>query len=129
MTIVFLVACTSIANRGTQESSLFNQIFTIGKMLMLAFILLMSIFYFNIGNYSPLLSHHHPEYGTLGIVVGATLVFFSYLGFDIIPAIAEEAKNPKKDVPRAIIHQILYVIVVYILMSFFVNGVGRLEDF
>lgn len=40
----------------------------------------------------------------MGVVTGATLVFYSYLGFDIIPAIAEEAKNPKKDVPRAIIH-------------------------
>jgi basic amino acid/polyamine antiporter, APA family len=85
--------------------------------------------FFNIGNYTPLLSQHHPEYGAMGIVVGGTLVFYAYLGFDIIPAVAEEAKNPKKDVPRAIIHQVLYVMVIYIVVAFFVNGVGRMENF
>ncbi len=64
-----------------------------------------------------------------GILVGATLVFFAYLGFDIIPAVAEEAKDPKKDVPRAIIHQVLYTAVIYVLVAFTVNGVGRLELF
>ena len=59
---------------------------------------------FNPANYTPLLSTTHSEHGVLGIVVGSTLVFYAYLGFDIIPAVAEEAKNPKKDVPRAIVH-------------------------
>jgi basic amino acid/polyamine antiporter, APA family len=40
----------------------------------------------------------------MGIFLGATLVFYAYLGFDIIPAVAEEAKDAKRDVPRAIIH-------------------------
>ena len=66
--------------------------------------------------------------GVLGIFVGSTLVFYAYLGFDIIPAVAEEAKNSRRDIPRAIIHQVLYVMVIYILVAFFVNGVGRLEN-
>lgn len=67
--------------------------------------------------------------GVLGILAGSTLVFYAYLGFDIIPAVAEEAKNSRRDIPRAIIHQVLYVMVIYILIAFFVNGVGRLENF
>jgi APA family basic amino acid/polyamine antiporter len=99
------------------------------KMVILFFLLIISLRFFNISNYSPLLSIKHPENGYLGIVVGATLVFYAYLGFDIIPAVAEEAKNPKKDVPRAIIHQVLYTAVIYIFVAFAVNGVGRLEFF
>lgn len=104
LSILFIIACTAIANRGSQDSSMFNQVFTIAKMIILAFILVMAIAYFDYSNYTPLLSEHHPELGTVGIFVGSTLVFYAYLGFDIIPAVAEEAKNPKKDVPRAIIH-------------------------
>jgi APA family basic amino acid/polyamine antiporter len=121
--------CTYISNRGSQESSLFNQVFTLAKLVILGFIIIMAAIFFDFSNYTPLLSQHHPEQGVLGICVGATLVFYAYLGFDIIPAVAEEAKNPKKDIPRAIIHQVLYVIVVYILVAFFVNGVARLENF
>ena len=93
--------------------------FTLAKLVVLAFILIVSLTFFNISNYSPLLSTTNPDQGPLGIVVG----------YDIIPAVAEEAKNPKKDVPRAIIHQVLYVLVIYVLVAFAVNGVGRLENF
>ncbi len=97
-------------------------------MIILAFILIMAMAFFDISNYKPLLSQHHPEMGVLGIFVGSTLVFYAYLGFDIIPAVAEEARNSRRDIPRAIIHQVLYVMVIYILVAFFVNGVGRLEN-
>lgn len=65
----------------------------------------------------------------MGIFHGATLIFYAYLGFDVIPAIAEEAKNAKRDVPRALIHQVLYVLVIYVAVAYVVNGVGRLENF
>lgn len=71
---------------------------------MLAFILIFAFTFFDIKNYTPFLSTTHPDQGFLGVVLGATLVFYAYLGFDIIPAVAEEAKDPKRDVPRAIIH-------------------------
>jgi APA family basic amino acid/polyamine antiporter len=99
------------------------------KMVVLLFLLIISCVFFNIANYKPLLSVHHPEYGAMGIVIGATLVFYAYLGFDIIPAVAEEAIDAKRNVPRAIIHQVLYTIVIYILVAFAINGVGRLENF
>ena len=73
-------------------------------MVVLLFLLIFSLIFFDIANYTPLLSVHHPEHGVLGIVVGATLVFYAYLGFDIIPAVAEEAIDAKKNVPKAIIH-------------------------
>ncbi len=104
ISLLFILACTAISNTGSQESSLFNQVFTLAKLVILFLILIFSIIFFDSSNYSPLLSTTHPEQGPLGIVIGATLVFFAFLGFDIIPAVAEEAKNPKKDVPRALIH-------------------------
>ena len=124
-----MIACTAISNQGSQESSIFNQVFTLAKLVVLLFIFIVSLVFFNISNFSPLLSTTHPEEGPMGLVVGATLVFYAYLGYDIIPAVAEEAKDPKRDVPRALIHQVLYTIVIYVCVAFAVNGVGRLENF
>jgi APA family basic amino acid/polyamine antiporter len=73
-------------------------------MIILLFLIIISFVFFDSSHYSPLLSTTHPEHGAMGIVLGATLVFYAYLGFDIIPACAEEAKNPKRDIPRALIH-------------------------
>jgi APA family basic amino acid/polyamine antiporter len=61
------------------------------KLVVLACILVFALMFFDIKNYTPFLSTTHPEQGFLGVVLGATLVFYAYLGFDIIPAVAEEA--------------------------------------
>jgi APA family basic amino acid/polyamine antiporter len=102
-----------------QESSKFNYIFTVSKLFILLFIIIVSFVYFDISNYSPFFNEKE---GYQGIIKGATLVYYGYLGFDIMTIVAEESKNPVKEVPKAIVHSILYVAAIYILVSFSING-------
>lgn len=64
--------------------------------MILLFIVTVSFANFNVENLSPLLVE---DKGMTGVIEGATILFFGYLGFDFITTIAEEAKNPRRDVP------------------------------
>ena len=64
--------------------------------MILLFIVIVSFANFNVENLSPLLVE---DKGMTGVIEGATILFFGYLGFDFITTIAEEAKNPRRDVP------------------------------
>lgn len=119
MAVLYLVFCTWLANRGSEESNTFNLIFTSTKLGVMLVIIIVSFIYFDPQNMQPFITEEH---GLYGLVVGAVLVFFGYLGFDIITTLSEEAKNPKTDVPKSIVHSILYVMAIYITVSFSVSG-------
>lgn len=61
------------------------------------------------------------------MIEGSTILFFAYLGFDFITTISEEAKNPKRDVPIAIILSVFLSMLIYVLISFSVSGVGNMS--
>ena len=89
----------------------------------MAFIASMSFLNFDIQNFTPFLDE---EKGVPGVIEASTILFFGYLGFDFITTISEEAKNPKKDVPRAILFSVILSMAIYMILSFAVNGVGNL---
>jgi APA family basic amino acid/polyamine antiporter len=62
------------------------------------------------------------QYGTLGIFAGAALVFFAFIGFDVVATSAEEVKNPQKNLPRGIFGGLAIVNVLYILVSLALTG-------
>jgi APA family basic amino acid/polyamine antiporter len=74
-------------------------------------------------NFVPFLNE---EKGIPGVIEASTILFFGYLGFDFITTISEEAKNPQRDVPKAIIISVVLSMVIYVIISFAVNGVGNL---
>ena len=98
---------------------------TIAKLGILAFIVLVSAFFFDIGNFSPFLIE---EKGPLGVIEASTILFFGYLGFDFITTISEEALNPIKDVPIAILMSVILSMVIYTTVTFAVSGVGVLSN-
>ncbi|MFP5368202.1 MAG: amino acid permease, partial [Actinomycetes bacterium] len=62
------------------------------------------------------------QYGTLGIFAGAALVFFAFIGFDVVATSAEEVKNPQKTLPRGIFGGLALVTLLYILVSLALTG-------
>mmetsp|Transcript_21360 Transcript_21360/g.20509 ORF Transcript_21360/g.20509 Transcript_21360/m.20509 type:complete len:246 (-) Transcript_21360:436-1173(-) len=118
--------CTLVANQGMSHSSNFNILFTLSKLSILLFIALVSFYLFDISYYANFVEDCG---GLSGILKGSTLVYYSYLGFDIMSIVAEEGKNALKDVPKSMVHSILYVAIIYILISISIFGVGRLQDF
>jgi APA family basic amino acid/polyamine antiporter len=75
-------------------------------------------------DYSPFLNH-----GWGGVLRGAAVVFFAFIGFDAVSTAAQEAKNPKKDMPRGILGSLAICTILYILFSYVLTGVAPFTDF
>jgi amino acid transporter len=83
---------------GIQESARVNIAMVILKLVMVVGFIGVGAFYVRPENWTPL-----PPNGLNGILSGASLIFFAYIGFDAVSTTAEEAKNPQRDIPRAMI--------------------------
>jgi APA family basic amino acid/polyamine antiporter len=118
-----MIFCTWITTLGSEAVGAFNNVVTSGKLFTLFFITVVSLFHFKTENFTPFLDE---ERGIGGVIEASTILFFGYLGFDFITTITEEAKNPQRDVPVAIILSVLVSMAIYVVISFTVNGVGNL---
>lgn len=106
--------------RGARESAIVNTVVVIIKAGILIFFSLVAFSAFNAGNFEPLL-----PMGAAGVTAAASSVFFSYIGFDAASTAGEEAINPKRDLPRAIMLSMLIVTITYVLVA--VSAIGARE--
>src|SRR5499427_3247830 len=122
---LIIVVVTTILVIGIKESANFTTAIVILKVAVVCvFIALATIFLFK-NNWQP--NHWHPfippntgetgHYGWSGILRGAGVVFFAYIGFDAVSTAAQEARNPKKDMPRGILASLAICTVLYILVA------------
>lgn len=116
MFVIFLLAC--ILSFGVKESSRINQIIVYIKLAVIAIFLGIGIFYFKPDNWHPFL-----PFGTQGIIHGAGLIFFAYVGFDAVSTAAEETKNPHRDLPIGIIASLAICTLIYIAVAAVLTGI------
>ncbi|KAH8962262.1 hypothetical protein BDL97_05G092200 [Sphagnum fallax] len=107
-----LLATGAIAIWSTQGTSYLNWIATLVNMLIIAFIIIAGLAHAKAENYKPFL-----PYGVRGIFSAASVLFFSYLGFDAVSTMAEETKNPGRDIPIGLLGSMTICMVVYVLMA------------
>jgi len=69
------------------------------------------------------------EFGWVGISKGAAIIFFAYIGFDAVSTAAQEAKNPKRDMPIGILGSLVICTLLYVLFSYVLSGVATVDDF
>ncbi|MSR75142.1 MAG: amino acid permease [Planctomycetes bacterium] len=126
--VLVVVAVTLVLVKGIQESARFNATMVAVKVFAVLFVILVGAFYINPENWQPMAPmgwggisfFGHNVFGEsssgppVGMVAGAAIIFFAYIGFDSVSTHAEEAKNPQKDVPIAIIASLLICTVLYI---------------
>jgi APA family basic amino acid/polyamine antiporter len=98
-------------------------VITSAKLIILFFIIAISFTLFDKQNFTPFLDQDH---GPMGVVEATLILFFGYLGFDFITTIAEEAKNPSRDIPIAIQLSVILSMGIYALVALAVQGVGRM---
>ena len=125
---------TTLLALGTKLSSNFRVVVTAIKVAVVLLVIIVGVFYIKAANYSPV----HPacragdaaaastsrcsrahrreaaHYGWYGVLAGASIVFFAFIGFDIVATTAEETKNPQRDVPRGIFGSLAIVTVLYV---------------
>ncbi len=122
--LVVVLACTLLLVRGASESARLNAIFVCLKIGILLFFCVVAFTVFHAGNLSPFL-----PLGLAGVTAAAGQVFFSYIGFDAASTAGEEAKNPRRDLPIAILGSLAVVTVLYVLVAIAALGAQPWQSF
>ncbi|GAB3944635.1 amino acid permease [Corynebacterium tapiri] len=117
---VVVILATLVLLTGGKESAVVNTVMVGLKIAVLAFFCVVAFTAFKAGNFAPF-----APLGAVGVTVAASQVFFSYVGFDAASTAANEAKNPQRDLPRAIIWSLGIVTAVYCLVA--VAALGALN--
>ncbi|HEY0764965.1 MAG TPA: amino acid permease [Pyrinomonadaceae bacterium] len=101
---------------GIKESSNFNAVMVLIKILVLLFFIGLALYYVSP---STMVEHWKPfqPQGWFGTFTGAAVVFFAYIGFDAVSTVAEETKNPAKDLPVGIIASLIICTILYVLVA------------
>ncbi|NUR91961.1 MAG: amino acid permease [Nonomuraea sp.] len=125
VTAILIVAlATWLLLRGSSESAAANSVFVIIKIVVLVFFCVVAFTAFTAKNFTPF-----APMGVAGITAAASQVFFSYIGFDAASTAGEEAKNPKRDLPLAIILSLVIVTTIYVLVAVAAIGAMPWQDF
>lgn len=130
---VFIIVLMSLLLiKGTKESAFVNGIIVTVKIAVVLVFIALGWQYINNDNYSPYIPDNTGKFGDFGfsgIIRAAAIVFFAYIGFDAVSTAAQEAKNPKKDMPIGILGSLLICTVLYILFAHVMTGVTSYTTF
>ncbi len=130
---VFIVMLMSfILMRGTKESATVNAIIVMLKVTVVLVFIALGWQYIKPENYTPYIPENtgtFGEFGFSGIIRAAAIVFFAYIGFDAVSTAAQEAKNPKKDMPIGILLSLGICTILYILFAHVMTGVVNYTAF
>ena len=118
--------------RGTEGSSIFNGFIVFLKVSVILIFVILGWKYINTDNYTPYIPANTGilgEYGFSGILRGAAIVFFAFLGFDAVSTAAQETKNPKRNMPIGILVSLLVCTVLYMVFAHVMTGVAHYTAF
>lgn len=130
MLIVVLMSLFLI--RGTEGSSIFNGFIVFLKIAVILIFVILGWQFIQVENYTPYIPENTGklgEYGFSGILRGAAVVFFAFLGFDAVSTAAQETKNPKRDMPIGILVSLLVCTLLYVLFAHVMTGVAHYTEF
>ncbi|HEY9260167.1 amino acid permease, partial [Chitinophaga sp.] len=144
--LFILLALTLLLIRGTQSSAIVNNIIVITKVAIVLLFIFLGWKYINPANHTPFtipatagtVKMHNGQvvdyanfwnHGWAGVLRGAGVVFFAFIGFDAVSTAAQETKNPKKNMPIGILVSLAICTVLYILFSFVLTGIAPFTDF
>lgn len=134
--LAILLILTLILIKGTSESAGLNAIIVIVKVAIVLVFIALGWSFINPGNYEPFtIPEGTPghdsfrEFGWGGVLGGAGIVFFAFIGFDAVSTAAQEAKNPKKDMPIGILGSLVICTILYVLFSYVLTGIANWEEF
>ncbi|MGH3981438.1 MAG: amino acid permease [Pseudonocardiaceae bacterium] len=134
---------TVVLALGIKLSSRVSQVITAIKIAVVLLVIVVGIGFIQLSNYTPYIPPARPggssggteqsllsllsgaegsTYGIFGLLAAASVVFFAFIGFDIVATTAEEARNPQRDMPRAIIGSLAIVTVLYVAVALVITG-------
>src|SRR5438309_2279549 len=137
--VFILLILSLLLIRGTQQSAWVNNLIVITKVAIVILVIVIGWGFMKPENHTPYIpaattytTHDgvtHNYGGIMGILGAAGVVFFAYIGFDAVSTAAQEAKNPKRDMPIGILGSLVVCTLLYVLFSYVLSGVATVEDF
>src|ERR1700747_3261926 len=137
--VFILLLLTLLLIRGTKESAFVNGIIVVLKVSIVLLVIGIGWHFVKPANHTPLIPApttyvtpqgiSHAYGGILGILGAAGVVFFAYIGFDAVSTAAQEARNPKRDMPIGILGSLVICTILYVLFSYVLSGVATVQDF
>ncbi|MDB5733276.1 MAG: putative amino acid permease, partial [Variovorax sp.] len=147
--IVIALVMTGVLILGIKLSSRVTSVIVAIKLVIVLLVIAVGVFYVKAANYRPFVPPARPgqagsglkapliqtllgftpsTFGVGGIIAGAAIVFFAFIGFDIVATAAEETKEPQRDLPRGIFGSLIVCTVLYVAVSLVVVGMQRYGD-
>ena len=111
------VLITYLVYRGTKESKNISNVMVLIKLAVIVLIIIVGAFYIDINNWTPFMPN-----GFGGVMGGVSAVFFAYIGFDAVSTLAEESKDPQRDLPKGMIYSLVICTVIYIILALVLTG-------
>ena len=134
-----LLVLSLLLIRGTQQSALVNSLIVVLKVSIVLMVIAIGWGFISPANHSPLIPEattfvnregiEHAYGGIMGILGAAGVVFFAYIGFDAVSTAAQEAKDPKKDMPMGILGSLVVCTILYILFAWVLSGLAPVDFF
>src|SRR3989454_688150 len=124
--VIIIAIITTLLVIGIKESANVNNVIVFVKVAVVLLFIVGAAHAINPANWHPFIPPNtgtRGEFGWTGVMTGAGIVFFAYIGFDAVSTAAQEAKNPQKDMPIGIIGSLLICTVLYIIVSGIATGV------
>ena len=134
--LFILALITMVLIKGTSESAKLNAVIVFIKVAIVLIFIAFGWSYINPANYTPyIIPEGTPgheafrEWGWGGVLGGAGIVFFAFIGFDAVSTAAQEAKNPSRDMPKGILGSLVVCTILYVLFSYVLTGIANWSEF
>jgi len=123
--VLVVAALTALLMVGTRESAWVNNVMVAFKLFVVCVVILVGVMYVDRANWVPFIPQNDGnfgEFGWSGILRGASVVFFAYIGFDAVSTAAQESRRPQQDMPIGILASLAICTILYILMALVMTG-------
>jgi amino acid transporter len=121
---VIVILITILAYIGIKESRS-SANFMVGlKLVVLAVIVAIGVFYIDTDNWTPFMPNSFT-----GVLKGVSAIFFAYIGFDAISTTAEECSNPQRDMPRGMMYSLIICTIIYVVVTLVITGMVNYSEF
>jgi APA family basic amino acid/polyamine antiporter len=123
--VLIVLVLTGLLMFGTKESTRINNVMVAFKLFVVGIVIIVGAFYIDKINWVPFIPENTGSFGSFGysgILRGASVVFFAYIGFDAVSTAAQEAKLPQRDMPVGILGSLVICTILYVLMALVMTG-------
>lgn len=117
--VLIILGIATILSIGSKQSARFTQVMVYIKLFVIAIFIGIGLMHFNPDNWKPFM-----PFGPHGIINGAGLIFFAYIGFDAVATAGEETKNPQRDLPVGIIASLVFCTIIYVIVAGILTGIA-----